>query len=108
MAVKPKNDAKNKKKDEELHVYDVEILKVKDFSKDGKTCIAVDLQVNGVKIYGCWYRVYEDRKKPGEEKGFISFPSRQGSDGKYYQYAWFPISEDLLQDLEKQIETMLG
>ena len=105
MAIK--KTAKANVKDES-YVYDVNILRVKDFSRDGKTAIALDLEVNGVKIYGCWYRVYEDRKKPGEEKGFISFPSRQGSDGKYYQHAWFPISEDLLEKLEKEIEKKLA
>lgn len=96
------------KKSEDSFVYDVEVIRVKDFTKDGKTAISLDLMVNGVKIYGCWYRVYEDRKKPGEEKGFISFPSRLGSDGKYYQHAWFPISEDLLEKLEKEIEKKLA
>lgn len=93
---------------EDNQVYDVEILRAKDLSKDGKTSIALDMKVNGVKIYSCWYRVYEDRKKPGEEKGFIAFPSRQGSDGNWYQYAWFPISEELLKDLEGQIEKKLA
>lgn len=104
MAIK--GGAKKAAKEPEFE-YDVQVLKAKDFSKDGKTAIAVDLQVNGVKIYGCWYWVYEDRKKPGDEKGFISFPSRQGSDGKYYQHAWFPISDDLLAKIEVEIGKLL-
>lgn len=104
MAIK---GGSKKKTEENATVYQVEVLRVKDFSKDGKTAISVDLEANGVKIYGCWYRVYEDRKKPGEEKGFIAFPSRQGSDGKYYQHAWFPVSEDLLEEIEKQINEKL-
>ena len=105
MAIKGGKKAAEKK--EAAVSYDVEVLKAKDFSKDGKTAISVDLQVNGVKIYGCWYRVYEDREKPGEQKGFISFPSRQGSDGKYYQHCWFPISDELLEKLEKDIEAKI-
>ena len=96
------------KKSEDSFIYDVEVLRVKDLTKDGKTAIAIDLMVNGVKIYGCFYRVYEDRKKPGEEKAFIAFPSRLGSDGNYYQHAWFPISEKKLQEIEKQIEVKLA
>lgn len=84
--------------------YDVEVTRAREFDNG----IALDLTVNGVKIYGCWYRTYEDRKKPGDEKAFIGFPSRQGSDGKYYQHAWFPVSDELLADIEKQIEAKLA
>lgn len=98
----------NKKKEMDVACsYDVTVTRAKDLSKDGKTAIACDLEVNGVKIYGCFYRVYEDRKNPGEEKGFIAFPSRKGSDDKWYQHAWFPISDELLADIEKQINEQL-
>lgn len=99
MAIK-----KNTKKADAPKVeYNVSVKRAKEFDNG----IALDLIVNGVNIYGCWYRTYEDRDKPGEERSFIAFPSRKGNDGKYYQYAWFPIDDVLLTDIEKKIETAL-
>lgn len=103
MAIaRKKNDAK--KADAAEVSYNVEVLRAKDTGKD----IAVDMEVNGVKVYGCWYRTYEDREHPGDEKSFIAFPSRKGTDGKWYQYAWFPINDELLADIEKKIEAKLA
>lgn len=96
--------AKKEKEDAPQIEYNVEVTRAKSFDNG----ISIDMVCNGVKIYGAWYRTYEDRKNPGDEKAFIGFPSRQGNDGKYYQHCWFPISEDLLQDIEKQIEVKLA
>ena len=92
----------NTKKDPE-QTFSVEVTRAKELDN----CIAFDMIANGVKIYGCFYRTYEDRDRPGDEKAFISFPSRKGSDGKWYQHAWFEVSPELLADIEKQIEAKL-
>lgn len=55
--------------------------------------ILFDLELNGVCIYGC--HIAESRD--GNE--FIGFPSRKGSDGKYYSVAWAPLSEDDTADI---------
>ena len=105
MAIAKKSTAaKTTKKDLSGIKYDVEITKAKEFDN----AIAIDMIVNGVKLYGSYYRTYEDRKKPGEETAFISFASRKGNDGKYYQHYWFPIDDELLQEIEKQIEVKLA
>lgn len=101
MAIK--REKKNTKADAQGVEYKVSIKRAREFDNG----IALDLIVNGVNIYGCWYRTYEDREKPGEEKSFIAFPSRKGSDGKYYQHAWFPIDDELLAEIEKKIEAAL-
>lgn len=106
MAIKTTSAAKKstQKKEQPQHTYDAKVTKARQFDNG----ISFDMECNGIKIYGCWHRQYEDRKKPGEMTSFISFPSRQGSDGKYYQHCWFPVSDELLDKIEKQIEKILG
>ena len=94
------------KKDQEPAVkYDVTVMRAKDFGEKG---ISLDLMVNGVKLYGAWYKTYEDRKKPGEETSFVSFASRKGTDGNWYNWYYFPINDELLQEIEKQIEVAIA
>lgn len=95
----------SKKSSEEKKSYEVKVTRAKDFSKDGKTTIAFDMEANGVTIYGCWYRTATNKK--GEEFASISFPSRKGEDGKYYSHAYFKIEADVLADIEKQIEALI-
>lgn len=85
--------------------YNVKVTRVKDFTKDGKTSIACDLEVNGVTIYGCYYR--EGTDKNGKEYSMISFPSKKGADGKYYHHAYFKISDELLKHIAEQIDSLL-
>lgn len=98
---------KSKAKAETKTEYEIKVIRAKDFTKNGEpTSISFDLVVNGVKIYNCWYRTYEDRKNPGEETGFIGFPSRKGSDGKYYNYAYFDY-QPYIEEIERQIVALL-
>lgn len=80
----------------------VEVKRVYEF-KSGD--ISFDAVVNGVNIYGLTYINENPAKKI--EKAFISFPSRKGSDGKYYNFVYFEITDELQHDIEKQIEAML-
>lgn len=98
MALKNKKEAAG-------NDYKVTVKHVKDFSKDGKTSIAVDLEVNGVMIYGCYYREGED--KNGKEYNMFAFPSKKGSDGKYYNHAYFHVSDELLENIQNQIDSLL-
>lgn len=88
----------------EQTMYDVKVLRAKDMSKDGKTIIAVDMEVNGVKIYGCTYR---EGIKNGKEWNLVDFPSVKGKDGNYYNRAWFPISKELCDLIAKAIGKIL-
>lgn len=93
-------------KAEEAKNYVVKVLKAKDFTKGDNVSIAIDLLVNDVTIYGCWYRSGLD--KNGNDYSMISFPSHKANDGKYYNYAFFKISDELMEDIEKQIESLMG
>lgn len=83
--------------------FEVEVTRAKEL--DNGT-IMFDMVVNGVSVYGCSYKTLK-RKDNGEEFAKIGFPSRKGSDGKYYNQAYFKIDEDTLKHIEKAIEAAL-
>lgn len=95
MAVKRPN------KDTSITDFNVQVLKAREF----KWGITLDLQVNGITIYGC---VHKEGVKDGKPWSMITFPSYKGSDGKYYNNCWFPISNELKDEIEKQISDMLS
>lgn len=102
MAIK-KSAEKAEKKEVVVTVDDIKVDRAKDFEKS----ISFDVTVFGcVKIYGCTYRTYQD-KKTGDEKGIISFPSKKGKDDKYYNHAYFFVTDDVLASVEKQIEALI-
>lgn len=108
MAVKRKNQEntqtqENTNKERKDVVESLEVTRAKDFGK----FISFDMIVNGITIYGCIYKTYTD-KSTGEEKGMVSFPSRKGSDGKWYSYAYFWITDGVLEHIERSIEEKLG
>ena len=94
--------AKENTKKENVN-YKIQVLNAKAV-KDGRAVF--DMEVNGVKIYGCWFTEYTN--KEGKAGTMVSFPSYQGSNGTYYSHAWFPISKEAREDIEKQIEKLLG
>ena len=58
--------------------------------KDGGITFALDLPLEDgrqITIYGC-------RIAAGRKSNFISFPSRKGTDNKYYSYAYVELSQD--------------
>lgn len=92
------NKKNNGKKDVECgEVFSFEILKATQFSWG----VSFNMVLNGVTIYNC--TVAETK----EGKQFISFPSRKGSDGKWYSYVYFRFSdaalEAILEDIEKAL-----
>lgn len=76
----------------------LEVSRVKMWDNGGVT---FDLTVNGVKIYGC--RVVE-----GKNGDFIGFPSRKGSDGKYYSYAYAALDPDATSLVLSAVEEELN
>ena len=92
MALKKKAEAEEK--------FEIEVIRAHEF-KSGD--ISFDMKVNGVTIYNCTYMNESAKVK----KPFVSFPSRKGSDDKYYSYVWFKISDDTLSEIEKGIEVVL-
>lgn len=67
--------------------------------------VMFDMEVRGIKIYGMCLRHYKNEKGEGD---IISFPSKQAKDGKYWDVAWFPISNDLKAGLIDKIVSLLG
>lgn len=100
MAIK-----KDKKQETKAQELTIKVTRAHDFTKDGKTSIAFDMEVNGVTIYGCWYR---EGEKYGEEWSMVNFPSRQDEkSGKYYSHAYVKLTQDQIDEIAKQIENLL-
>lgn len=73
--------------------------------------VMVDLDVNGVKIKSCMLKeatVTKDgeKHKKGDIVYFLNFPSDKVGD-KYYNRAWFPYSNDNLEDIINQVKALL-
>ena len=98
---------KGAEKKEERVDYVVNVLRAKDFTEKSNldTNVAFDMEVNGIKIYGCWLK--EGTGKDGKEYSLISLPSQKGKDENYYSVAWFPISKELTKEIREQIVNIL-
>ena len=98
---------KGVEKKEKRVEYVVKVLRAKDFTEKSKldTNVAFDMEVNGIKIYGCWFK--EGTTKEGKDYPVVSLPSQNRKDGKYYSVAWFPISKELTKEIREQIVNML-
>ena len=108
MAVNRKKSAETENKAAEAaQALAIEVLRAKDFTEAGKEgcSIVFDMNVNGVIIYGCWYREGKDKK--GEDYEMVSFPSQKGKDGKYYNHAWVKLQQSDIDNISKQIESLL-
>lgn len=108
MAVNRKKSAETENKQaEQAQALAIEVLRAKDFTEDDKDgcSISFDMKVNGVTIYGCWYREGKDKK--GEDYQLVSFPSKQGKDAKYYNHAYVKLQQSDIDLISKQIESLL-
>ena len=81
--------------------YDVKVTRAKEVKTDQ---VVFDMVVNGVTIYGGWYR---KGTKDGKEYEFISFPSQKAENGKYYNHAWFKIEQAVQDDIVEQLRAMV-
>lgn len=98
---------KTEEKAEQAQSLAIEVLRAHDLTKDDQEgCnIAVDLKINGVTVYGCFYREGKDKK--GNDYQMVSFPSHQGKDGKYYNYAYVKLTDEDVEKISKDIEKLL-
>ena len=92
---------KGSTKKETANNYDVKVTRAKEFDNGS---VAFDMVVNGVTIYGCWYR---EGEKDGKEYEIINFPSQKGKDSKYYNIAWFKIEDELKSDIIAQLQKLV-
>lgn len=83
--------------------YDVKVTRAKEI--DEKT-VVFDMIVNGVTIYGCWYREGTSAKT-GKDYQMISFPSQKSNDGKYYNHCWFKIDDENQANIIDQLQKMV-
>lgn len=97
MAIKTKKAEAQKENAQAVADYKISITRVKVWENGN---ISFDAIVNDIAIYGMQYITFQ---KDGEEKSFVSFPSRKGADGKYYNYVYFKITDELFAEIEKQI-----
>lgn len=100
---KGKEDSSKKGSGKEVVNHEIKVTRANDIEK----CIMFDMEVNGVKIYGCSYRELKRHDGSGSFAK-IGFPSRKGSDDKYYAQCWFKISDKDLEAIEKGIEALLN
>ena len=96
----------NKKVTEDKKVRDHAIEVTRATEIKGKDVIMFDMKVNDVTIYGCSYRELE-RKDGSGSFAKIGFPSRKGSDDKWYSHAFVKLSDADIDAIEKGIEAVL-
>ena len=101
MAIKKTSEKKTENKKPEIAASAIKVTRAHQFDNS----ISFDVQLYGsITIYGCTYRTYE---KDGEEKGIVGFPSRKGKDDKWYNHAYFFVTDEMLATIEKQIEALI-
>ena len=64
--------------------------------------VAFDMEVNGVKIYGCWYK-----EGTNKEYQIVNLPQEKGKDGEYYSIVWFPMSKEVREDIIDQLQKLV-
>lgn len=92
------NKAAEKKSVEFGKVESFEILKATNFSWG----CAFNMILNGVTIYNCTVAESKDGKF------FISFPSRKGTDDKWYSYIYFRFSDEDMERILAAVSEKLG
>lgn len=105
---------KNEKKSEEAKTaeqinYDIKVDEVRRTKKD--SILMLDLIVNGVYIKSCMLKEVVCKKdgevhKKGDICYVLQFPSEKSGD-KYYNRAWFPVSNENIEDICKQVQSLL-
>ena len=102
-------EKKEVKKDAAKIDYQIKVEAARATKND--SIIMVDLDVNGVKIKSCMLKeatVKEDgeKHKKGDIVYFLNFPSEKVGD-KYYNRAWFPVSNENLESIISQVKSLL-
>lgn len=89
---------KKPEKKQESVLTTIEVSRAYAFDNGG---VVFDAELNGISIYGL--RVVE-----GSKGDFISFPARQGKDGKYYNHVWVKLTDDDTKQIISQVEKKLS
>ena len=67
------------------------------------TMVSFNINVNGVTIYGMKVIKYKS-KKTGEDGMMVAFPTRKGSDDKYYNICTFSMTQEMQDDIINRTE----
>ena len=104
MAIKKTSEAKTATaKKAEIPADQIKVTRAHQFDNS----ISFDVQLYGtITIYGCNYRTYKP-EGADEEMGIVGFPSRKGKDDKWYNHAYFFVTDEMLASIEKQIEALI-
>lgn len=70
------------------------------------TMVSFNINVNGVTIYGMKVIKYKS-KKTGEDGMMVAFPTRKGSDDKYYNICTFSMTQEMQDDIINQVLNQL-
>jgi len=95
MAFTKKNSGK--KSAEYNEVVSFKILKATQYNWG----VGFNMVLNGVTIYNCTVAYTKDGKQ------FISFPSRKGTDEKWYSYVYFRFTDADLEAILEAVENKL-
>lgn len=91
--------------------YDVKVIAARQTKNE--SIVMVDLEVNGVRIYSCVLKEVVCTKnteahKKGDVCTLLNLPQEKGTDGKYYDRVWFPISNAMIDNVRNQVEDILS
>ena len=91
--------------------YVVKVLEVRTTEDD--SAVMMDLDINGVQIKSCTLKEVVCKKdgevhKKGDICYIVNFPSRKAKNNKYYNIVWCPLSNDHIEDIVKQVQSLLS
>ena len=90
--------------------YDIKVDAARTTKND--SIVMIDLDINGVKVKSCMLKEIECKKdgtthKKGDICYVVNFPSEKGSNGKWYNTVWCPLSNENIDDIVKQVQSLL-
>lgn len=96
-------------KAQETRKYEIHVDAVR--ATKNEKIMMLDLDVNGVKIKSCMLKEAEvkadgEKHKKGDTVYFLNFPSEKVGE-KYYNRVWFPVSNADLDDIIRQVKSLL-
>ena len=96
------------KKEEKRYVIKVDAAR----ATKNDSIVMCDLDVNGVKIKSCMLKEVVVKKdgdvhKKGDKCLVLGFPSEK-SGNKYYNRAWFPASNNDIDEIARQVKDILS
>ena len=103
------NTEETKRPETKTTEWVVKVDKVIKTKKDD--LLLVNLDVNGVLIKGCFFKEVTVKKdgqkyKAGDKCYMLDFPSQKNGD-KYYPVVWFPVTNEMIDNIKEQIKELL-